>query len=1664
MKVGQNGVYDSAEDYMECVRLWVAMTFFDGHAAMAPHCRARGQSGSCGNALWPVAEPSGLRCRTKGCSHPVEFSCRVKSHDNLCGRCASRSIVNHMGGPGPNASTHIYDCKIKNVDSDGVVYLTGFQSRNPPPSPIHWRTTKRLSPPNLVGVVLLQAKGSPLMETDAIKWGEIVFHGQSRHEDSRRQNGELAINLFNITNDFDPDYFEEGGYLAVIDCMTFVPEWIPVLHALENQKETKLPFDNGRFLNLWREEAAATTNSALDGSTPETPSDFDVSRLIDDMIENSEIEPIREIRRDATLKDQLVVQLENLATTTTLDKMQLLSFVGSLRNPVHLTQGPPGTGKSYLGVVLVRALIIIRDLWMRKSHSTAVFPILVLSYKNHAIDEFLVDLVKAETSLNQNKLIRIGGQCKDPRLMLFSERSAYHTDAEVKASRSILDQLNTLKDSIQATIDGSISSFLSYYQLMFFETDPQTKRKAATDATAILMECVIRHHLLIAATSLPTSKTPADIISKFVFLELVGQDLRSSRKVKDLVNHWDGSALICSLVEGMSHYGQEHWGDVLLKWLSGRFPLPRCRYARESSGEVCSELSISQDISLCDKHRCTFQLSNDERCEEGCSQSSSFCEDHCCREPDCTRSRVPGTQVFCQVHACKRCVELGVRSDLANDDPPRNVCDKHPICLSPFCQEYSSEESLYCLSHSTVQCMALTKKGNPCKGRAVSRMRPFCRDHESLADTLIDKTFGTLEVDEPAQSQEKQRCVFIKRKGGRCKGSCVTGAEYCSDHRDLVLTTEKEVVFFNKSELRLGNDNTTPSDGSIEKRTNEITNQENSNLTEEPNQGDMDVDSSSTCSEGSIQQEPDVKIVPETDEMEFEEGENLQHLREVFEVGDDDDSSCGSSESIVSLNGESDGDGDAVTGNLLESDEAVDVNPCQWAWDMSIEERWGACQSLMDILRKLLTETLVEVKLAVLVARKNFLGAKVRAKAKVYENKSIIGGTMVGCITRLESIRKTRPFAVIVEEASEVLEPLLFSCLSEATVKLEMIGDHRQLQPSVMSRFDFELCNKVNVSMFQRLIEAPQGHHVPSTVLSVQRRMRTNICDLTRNFYSDVTRIEDHEICGRQLIGQRNAQSRGLVEETTTSGREIPGVGPHVFLWTHSGEQRRARVGVSRMNQLEAQMACSLAAYLVECGVPRSSIALLTPYKGQLMEMRDILFKDSRISAMRLLSRDPGSRDVCRLSTIDRFQGDEEDVIICSLVVDENSRTGFVKLVNRMVVLLSRARLGLYVLGNTAYFENQGVPKHWATTFELLQRETPSDSTAIADDKLQNIFSGERTGKRLPLCCPIHRNVTASAISSDQLRLGFCTESCQQVLSCGHACSLSCHWPKKAHNAMCSVQFESPCERHGGKLKCYDVFRNAGPAPLNTKSDEILQYYLCPKPVELTLPCGHVIKKPCFEERKIAAGEQSMPSCNKPSPIPYMFPSCGHILPVSCNELVRFRDDPDLVNCKQSEEYEPPCGHSKTMLCWKKNRILDKKEAFLCDEKVSVSLPRCGHKREVSCRVSDSLGLWLGTRCDEIGIVHEGVAYGPQDYPCRMQAIMVRQCGHSLNLPCSEAFAESVSIRPCRQLVNARHPKVSTSSFGSHNRLCRMIVYPHTLFTCFSVDTNAGYVASKLSH
>ena len=368
----------------------------------------------------------------------------------------------------------------------------------------------------------------------------------------------------------------------------------------------------------------------------------------------------------------------------------------------------------------------------------------------------------------------------------------------------------------------------------------------------------------------------------------------------------------------------------------------------------------------------------------------------------------------------------------------------------------SESDILGCAPPEILLCVAKTKKGQPCKGGRLPGS-DFCFDHAPLMKGIS--------------------CSALTRKGKPCRGLRLPGSEFCVIHATQQFGKDVEV------ERIL--------EGMTDRKANVA---DHSNVfvkgvpVESENKGETKVenDESSVTESFATANEPNLaseQEAAEPDEMDIEdEADNLQHLRDIFEVESGSESDDSGSTSDISEKS------DSSSGIALGDMGGKAHKPEEWDWEMTLEQRWEEAQALMENLRSLMLEADVCIKRAVPVARRELKEAKTCAKARVYENKSVIGGTMVGCISRLGSIRKTRPFAVVVEEASEVLEPLLFACLSESTKKLEMIGDHRQLQPSVMSRYDFEICNNVNISMFQRLIEAPTGHSVSSTVLSVQVR------------------------------------------------------------------------------------------------------------------------------------------------------------------------------------------------------------------------------------------------------------------------------------------------------------------------------------------------------------------------------------------------------------------------------------------------------------------------------------------------------------------------------------------------------------------------------------------------
>lgn len=95
-------------------------------------------------------------------------------------------------------------------------------------------------------------------------------------------------------------------------------------------------------------------------------------------------------------------------------------------------------------------------------------------------------------------------------------------------------------------------------------------------------------------------------------------------------------------------------------------------------------------------------------------------------------------------------------------------------------------------------------------------------------------------------------------------------------------------------------------------------------------------------------------------------------------------------------------------------------------------------------------------------------------------------------------------------------------------------------------------------------------------------------------------------------------------------------------------------------------------------GYPAAKISILTTYNGQKHLIRDVI--NARCGSNPLIGWPH------KITTVDKYQGQQNDYILISLV--RTKAVGHLRDVRRLVVAMSRARLGLYIFGRASLFKN----------------------------------------------------------------------------------------------------------------------------------------------------------------------------------------------------------------------------------------------------------------------------------------------------------------------------------------------------------------------------------------
>ncbi|KAI2627200.1 P-loop containing nucleoside triphosphate hydrolase protein [Xylaria nigripes] len=355
----------------------------------------------------------------------------------------------------------------------------------------------------------------------------------------------------------------------------------------------------------------------------------------------------------------------------------------------------------------------------------------------------------------------------------------------------------------------------------------------------------------------------------------------------------------------------------------------------------------------------------------------------------------------------------------------------------------------------------------------------------------------------------------------------------------------------------------------------------------------------------------------------------------------------------------------------------------------------------------------------------------------------IIGCTTTGLCKYRGLLAALKPRTMLIEEAAETKEANILSALYPSLQQLILVGDHQQLAPSCDTPYLDEEPYNIRMSMFERLVKL----NMPYTMLNMQRRMHTTLRALLNPFYPD---LKDHPVVN--VPGARPP---------------VPGMGQQSFFFHHTWSEGTDE-NLSKYNILEAEMIVNFINYLFMNGVQGTEITVLTFYRGQRKKILHELRK--------LHNREPFTN----VHTVDSYQGEENDIVILSLVRSNGSNgphnAGFLRDSNRGVVSISRARRGFYIFGNMINLLH-ACEESWAMWHPV---------QAIFQS--QNRFGND---SRLPITCQQHDRTTWISHPDEWLNHhGGCMEPCQEKLQCGHDCGRRCHWIQ--HSRLICFK---PCER-----------------------------------------------------------------------------------------------------------------------------------------------------------------------------------------------------------------------------------------------------------------------------
>ena len=568
-------------------------------------------------------------------------------------------------------------------------------------------------------------------------------------------------------------------------------------------------------------------------------------------------------------------------------------------------------------------------------------------------------------------------------------------------------------------------------------------------------------------------------------------------------------------------------------------------------------------------------------------------------------------------------------------------------------------------------------------------------------------------------------------------------------------------------------------------------------------------------------------------------------------------------------------------------------------------------------------------------------------KVEMLSKKKIIGMTITGASINHDLIHRVRPSVVIVEEAAEILEPSLLAALTPSLEHLILIGDHKQLRPQVDT---YELCRnyQFDVSMMERLIKSG----FPYKSLTRQNRMRPEFSDLLRDIYPNL----------------KNNVPLVLKNDP------LKCIEKSMFFWSHDDPEKKDRTFI---NVKEAERILALVVYLLWNGVSPSDITVLAAYLGQTKLLRNLM---KQLFNSYDKDNKGGQENFVQVQTIDNYQGDENKYVIVSLVrSNKENNIGFLNKMNRRCVAQSRAKCGMYFVGNVK-------------TFMLAKNSCWSE--LIASMRMQDCV-----GNEFPLQCTKHKESKYKALDCNSIgkvnddHTLLCKQECGDFYPyCDeHPCRKPC-FPRHDHKECpeivddqfpdCGHHVQRKCPQKISYIRCdkivNDHFPDCGHA-VKRKCPEKISNLRCKTIVSVDLPCHHKGRKQCFQNVSDIICKVS---------VLVTLPRCGHKKRKACHVKI------ETIQCERPCMKMNSCGvHRCKNACGKIH------DHDICPEKIDYQFPECHHPSSKKKKCSEEI-----------------------KWKCTTKVYFMGACNHLIERKCCQSENEVKCLFPCEKLRKCDHP------------------------------------------